>query len=107
MIRREPIGIVGQIAPWNYPLMMAVWKLAPALAAGNASVLKPSEQTPISTLRFAQLAAELIPPGVLNVITGEGEPVGAGIVRHPDVRMVSLTATSPRGKRWPAPRRRR
>ena len=90
-IRREPIGIVGQVAPWNYPLMMAVWKFAPALAAGNVSILKPSEQTPLSTLRLAELAADVIPPGVLNVITGDGEPVGAGIVRHPDVRMVSLT----------------
>src|SRR5215210_1664460 len=86
MLRREPIGIVGGIAPWNYPLMMAVWKLAPALAAGNVQVLKPSEQTPLSTLRFAQLAADILPPGVFNVITGDGEPVGAGIVRHPDVR---------------------
>ena len=91
MIRREPLGIVGGIAPWNYPLMMAIWKLAPALAAGNVQVLKPSEQTPFSTLRFAELAAEILPPGVLNVITGDGEPVGAGIVRHPDVRLVSLT----------------
>ncbi len=98
MIRREPIGVVGQIAPWNYPLMMAVWKFAPALAAGNTSVLKPSEQTPLSTLRFAQLAADIIPAGVLNVITGDGEPVGAGIVRHPDVRMVSLTGDVATGK---------
>jgi 1-pyrroline dehydrogenase len=98
MIRREPIGVVGQIAPWNYPLMMAVWKFAPALAAGNTSVLKPSEQTPLSTLRFAQLAADVIPAGVLNVITGDGEPVGAGIVRHPDVRMVSLTGDVATGK---------
>jgi 1-pyrroline dehydrogenase len=97
-IRREPIGVVGQIAPWNYPLMMAVWKFAPALAAGNVSVLKPSEQTPLSLLRFAQLAADVIPPGVLNVITGDGEPVGAGIVRHPDVRMVSLTGDVATGK---------
>ena len=97
-IRREPLGIVGQIAPWNYPLMMAVWKFAPALAAGNVSVLKPSEQTPLSMLRFAQLAAEAIPPGVLNVITGDGEPVGAGIVRHPDVRLVSLTGDVATGK---------
>jgi 1-pyrroline dehydrogenase len=97
-IRREPIGVVGQIAPWNYPLMMAVWKFAPALAAGNVSLLKPSEQTPLSTLRFAQLAADVIPPGVLNVITGDGEPVGAGIVRHPDVRMVSLTGDVATGK---------
>jgi 1-pyrroline dehydrogenase len=97
-IRREPIGVVGQIAPWNYPLMMAVWKCAPALAAGNVSVLKPSEQTPLSTLRFAQLASDVIPAGVLNVITGDGEPVGAGIVRHPDVRMVSLTGDVATGK---------
>jgi 1-pyrroline dehydrogenase len=97
-IRREPIGIVGQIAPWNYPLMMAVWKFAPALAGGNVSVLKPSEQTPLSTLRLAQLASDVIPAGVLNVITGDGEPVGAGIVRHPDVRMVSLTGDVATGK---------
>ncbi len=98
MLRREPIGIVGQVAPWNYPLMMAVWKFAPALAAGNVSVLKPSEQTPLSMLRFAELAADVIPPGVLNIITGHGEPVGAGIVRHPDVRMVSLTGDVATGK---------
>ena len=97
-IRREPIGIVGQVAPWNYPLMMAVWKFAPALAGGNVSVLKPSEQTPLSTLRLAQLASDVIPAGVLNVITGDGEPVGAGIVRHPDVRMVSLTGDVATGK---------
>ena len=98
MIRREPIGIVGQVAPWNYPLMMAVWKFAPALAAGNVSILKPSEQTPLSMLRFAELAADVIPAGVLNVITGDGEPVGAGIVRHPDVRMVSLTGDVATGR---------
>jgi len=98
MIRREPVGIVGQISPWNYPLMMAVWKIAPALAAGNVIVLKPSEQTPLTTLRMAQLAGEIFPAGVLNVITGDGEPVGAGIVRHPDVRMVSLTGDVATGK---------
>ena len=98
MLRREPIGIVGQVVPWNYPLMMAVWKFGPALAAGNVSVLKPSEQTPLSMLRFVELAADVIPPGVLNVITGDGEPVGAGIVRHPDVRMVSLTGDVSTGK---------
>jgi 1-pyrroline dehydrogenase len=97
-VRREPLGIVGGIAPWNYPLMMAVWKFAPALAAGNVQVLKPSEQTPLSTLRFAELAAEILPAGVLNVITGDGEPVGAGIVRHPDVRLVSLTGDVATGK---------
>ena len=98
MIRREPLGVVGGIAPWNYPLMMAVWKLAPALAAGNTQVLKPSEQTPLTTLRFAELAADVLPAGVLNVITGDGEPVGAGIVRHPDVRLVSLTGDVETGK---------
>jgi 1-pyrroline dehydrogenase len=98
MIRREPVGVVGQIAPWNYPLMMAVWKIGPALAAGNTVVLKPSEQTPLSTLVLARLAGEILPPGVLNVITGDGEPVGAGIVRHPDVRMVSLTGDVATGK---------
>jgi 1-pyrroline dehydrogenase len=98
MIRREPVGVVGQIAPWNYPLMMAVWKIGPALAAGNVVVLKPSEQTPLTTLMLAEYAAEIFPPGVLNVITGDGEPVGAGIVRHPDVRMVSLTGDISTGK---------
>ena len=97
-IRREPIGIVGGIAPWNYPLMMAVWKMGPALAAGNVQIVKPSEQTPLTTLRFAELAAEILPAGVLNVITGDGEPVGAGIVRHQDVRMVSLTGDVATGK---------
>jgi 1-pyrroline dehydrogenase len=97
-LRREPIGIVGGIAPWNYPLMMAVWKLAPALAAGNVQVLKPSEQTPLTTLRFAQLAAEILPPGVFNVVTGDGVPTGEAIVKHRDVRMVSLTGDVETGK---------
>jgi 1-pyrroline dehydrogenase len=97
-LRREPIGIVGGIAPWNYPLMMAVWKLAPALAAGNVQVLKPSEQTPLTTLRFAQLAADILPPGVLNVVTGDGVPAGEAIVKHPDVRLVSLTGDVETGK---------
>jgi aminobutyraldehyde dehydrogenase len=98
MIRREPLGIVGGIAPWNYPLMMAVWKLAPALAAGNVQVLKPSEQTPLSLLRFAELAKDAIPAGVLNVVTGDGVPVGERIVTHPDVRLVSLTGDVETGK---------
>jgi 1-pyrroline dehydrogenase len=98
MIRREPIGIVGGIAPWNYPLMMAIWKLAPALAAGNVQILKPSEQTPLTTLRFVQLAADVLPPGVLNVVTGDGVPVGERIVTHPDVRLVSLTGDVETGK---------
>src|SRR5213592_2514225 len=97
-VRREPVGIVGGIAPWNYPLMMAVWKLAPALAAGNVQVLKPSEQTPLTTLRFAQLAADILPAGVLNVVTGDGVPAGEAIVKHPDVRLVSLTGDVETGK---------
>jgi 1-pyrroline dehydrogenase len=97
-LRREPIGIVGGISPWNYPLMMAVWKLAPALAAGNVQVLKPSEQTPLTTLRFAQLAADILPAGVLNVVTGDGVPAGEAIVKHPDVRLVSLTGDIETGK---------
>jgi 1-pyrroline dehydrogenase len=98
MVRREPVGVVGQIAPWNYPLMMAIWKIGPALAAGNTIVLKPSEQTPLTTLMMAELAADIFPRGVLNVITGDGEPVGAGIVRHPGVDMVSLTGDVATGK---------
>src|SRR5205809_5495516 len=100
MHRRVPLGVVGGITPWNYPLMMAVWKFSPALAAGNTQVLKPAEQTPLTTLRFFQLAteAEILPPGVLNVLTGDGVPVGGGIVKHPDVRMVSLTGDVETGK---------
>jgi 1-pyrroline dehydrogenase len=97
-IRRESLGVVGSIAPWNYPLMMAAWKLAPALAAGNTVVLKPSEWTPLTALRFAEIAAEILPEGVLNVITGDGEPVGAGLVRHAGVAMVSLTGDVATGK---------
>ncbi len=98
MIRREPIGIVGGICPWNYPLMMAVWKLGPALAAGNLQILKPSEQTPLSLLRFVQLAQDVIPPGVLQVVTGDGVPVGQRLVEHPAVGMVSLTGDVETGK---------
>ena len=98
MIRREPIGIVAGIAPWNYPLMMAVWKFSPALAAGNVQVLKPSEQTPLTLLRFMELAADVIPAGVLNVITGDGVPAGEALVKHPDVRLVSLTGDVETGK---------
>src|SRR5437016_1398668 len=83
MIRREPVGVVGSIAPWNYPLMMAIWKIGPALAAGNCVVLKPSEWTPLSALRMAELAAEIFPAGVLNVIPGDGEPGRAGHGRPP------------------------
>jgi 1-pyrroline dehydrogenase len=98
MIRREPLGVVAGIAPWNYPLMMAVWKLAPALAGGNVTILKPSEQTPLSLLRFAELAQDVIPAGILNVVTGDGVPTGQRLVEHPDVRLVSLTGDVATGK---------
>jgi betaine-aldehyde dehydrogenase len=98
IIRREPIGVVGQIAPWNYPLMMAGWKIGPALAAGNTVVLKPAETTPLTTLRLAELAAELLPKGVLNVIAGHGDPAGQALVTHPEVDMVSLTGSVETGK---------
>ena len=91
MIRRDPVGVVGSIAPWNYPLMMAAWKIAPAIAAGNTLVLKPSEQTPLTALRLGALLAELMPPGVVNIVCGRGEPVGTALAGHPRVRMVSLT----------------
>ncbi len=98
MIRREPVGVVGQIAPWNYPLMMAIWKVGPALAAGNTVVLKPSEQTPMTTALLAEIAAEHLPSGVLNVICGHGEAAGAPLVRHPRVAMVSLTGDVATGR---------
>jgi 1-pyrroline dehydrogenase len=99
MIRREPIGVVGQITPWNYPLMMAAWKISPALAAGNTVVLKPSEMTPLTTLRMAEIAADILPPGVLNIVTGYGDPVGAAISAHPRIRMVSITGSVESGKK--------
>lgn len=99
MIRRDPIGVVASIAPWNYPLMMAAWKLAPALAAGNTVVLKPSEQTPLTTLKLAEFMAEIFPPGVVNVITGVGESVGSTLIHQPAVRMISLTGDVATGKR--------
>jgi 1-pyrroline dehydrogenase len=98
LVRREPIGIVAGITPWNYPLMMAVWKLGPALAAGNVQILKPAEQTPLSLLRFAELAQGVIPAGVLQVITGDGVPVGSGLVEHPAIGLVSLTGDVETGK---------
>jgi betaine-aldehyde dehydrogenase len=97
-IRREPIGVAGLIAPWNYPLMMAIWKIGPALATGNTIVLKPSELTPLTALKMAELAAEIFPPGVFNVVTGDGLPVGDTLVRHPDVGIVSLTGDVNTGK---------
>ncbi|MDX7679761.1 gamma-aminobutyraldehyde dehydrogenase [Aeromonas caviae] len=99
MIRRDPIGVVGSIAPWNYPLMMAAWKMAPVLAAGNTVVLKPSEQTPLTALRLAELASELFPRGVINIVCGRGESVGAPLVEHPLVRMVSLTGDIATGQK--------
>jgi betaine-aldehyde dehydrogenase len=98
IIRREPIGVIGQITPWNYPLLMAVWKFGPAIAAGNTVVLKPAETTPLTTLKLAELAAEILPAGVLNVITGHGDPTGQALVTHPKVAMLSLTGSVGTGK---------
>ncbi len=97
MIRREPVGVIGQIAPWNYPIMMAIWKIGPALATGNTIVLKPAPTTPLSTIRLAEIAAEFLPKGVLNVIAGGNDP-GAALVVHDDVDMVSLTGSVETGK---------
>jgi 1-pyrroline dehydrogenase len=97
-LRRDPIGVVASIAPWNYPINMATWKVGPALAAGNTVVLKPSELTPLTALRLAEITADILPPGVFNVITGQGETAGASLVRHPDVAMVSLTGDVAPGK---------
>ena len=97
-IRREPLGVTAGICPWNYPLMMAIWKVAPALAAGNVSILKPAELTPQTTLRVAELSADIFPPGVINVITGRGSVVGAALVKHPDVSLVSITGDTSTGK---------
>ena len=93
MIRRDPVGVVASIAPWNYPLMMVAWKIAPALAAGNTVVLKPSEQTPLTALRLVELANDIFPAGVLNLVFGRGQTVGNPLVTHPKVRMVSLTGS--------------
>lgn len=97
MVRRDPLGVVASIAPWNYPLMMLAWKIAPALAAGNTVVLKPSELTPLTALRLAELAREIFPAGVLNILFGRGATVGTPLVTHPRVRMVSLTGSIPTG----------
>ncbi|HEV2441563.1 MAG TPA: gamma-aminobutyraldehyde dehydrogenase [Steroidobacteraceae bacterium] len=99
LIRRDPVGVVASIAPWNYPLMMAAWKLAPAIAAGNTVVLKPSEQTPLTALKLAEALAESLPAGVVNVICGRGEPVGKTLASHPRVRMVSLTGDVSTGQK--------
>ncbi len=98
MIRRDPVGVVASIAPWNYPLMMAAWKLAPALAAGNCVVIKPSEITPLTALRLAELAKDIFPAGVLNVLFGRGKTVGDPLTGHQKVRMVSLTGSIATGE---------
>jgi len=99
IIRRDPIGVVASIAPWNYPLYMASWKLGPALATGNTVVLKPSSRTPLTALRFAETLAEVFPPGVVNVLSGTGADIGDALVGHPKVRMVSITGDTATGKR--------
>jgi betaine-aldehyde dehydrogenase len=99
MIRREAIGVIGSIAPWNYPLQMAAWKVLPAVAAGNTIVLKPSELTPLTSIRFAELATEAgIPAGVINVLSGPGRTIGAALMRHPDVDMLSFTGSTRVGR---------
>jgi 1-pyrroline dehydrogenase len=99
LIRREPVGVVASIAPWNYPLYMAGWKIGPALAAGNTVVLKPSARTPLTALRLAELAADVLPPGVLNVLVGTGDAIGPALVAHPKVEMISLTGDTDTGKK--------
>jgi aminobutyraldehyde dehydrogenase len=99
MIRRDPLGVVASIAPWNYPLMMAAWKLGPALAAGNTVVLKPSEMTPLTTLKLAELIADIFPSGVVNIINGRGESVGATMISQPQVQMISITGDISTGQK--------
>jgi 1-pyrroline dehydrogenase len=98
MIRREPLGVTVGICPWNYPLMMAIWKIGPALAAGNTSIIKPAQITPLTTLHLAELAADIFPPGVFNVVTGRGAVIGDALTRHPAVRLVSVTGDTATGK---------
>ncbi|MFJ4264799.1 aldehyde dehydrogenase family protein [Paenarthrobacter nicotinovorans] len=98
VIVREPLGVVGVVTPWNYPLLMAAWKIAPILAAGNTIVLKPSEQTPLTTLKFAELIADLLPAGVFNVVTGLGPEVGGRLSEHPNVDMIALTGSVNSGR---------
>jgi len=99
MIRRDPVGIIGSIAPWNYPLMMMAWKLAPAIVGGNTVVFKPSEQTPLTALKMARLLADILPEGVVNVILGRGETVGNTLINHPKIGMVSITGDIATGKK--------
>jgi len=98
MIRREPLGVTAGICPWNYPLMMAIWKVGPALAAGNVSVIKPAEITPRTSLRLAELSQGILPPGVLNIVTGHGSEIGDQLVKHSKVRLVSVTGDTATGK---------
>jgi len=98
VILREPLGVIGVVTPWNYPLLMAAWKIGPILAAGNSLVLKPSEQTPLTTLKFAELVSDLLPPGVLNVVTGVGPVVGSRLSQHPDLAMIALTGSVNSGR---------
>ena len=99
MIRRDPVGVVASIAPWNYPLMMMAWKVAPAIGAGNTVVFKPSEQTPLSALKLAGIFAEVLPEGVVNVILGWGETVGSALINHPGVAMISITGDIATGRK--------
>jgi len=99
IIRRDPIGVVASIAPWNYPLYMASWKLGPALATGNTVVLKPSARTPLTALAFGKILSDILPAGVVNVLSGAGSEIGDALVGHPKVRMVSITGDTVTGKR--------
>jgi aminobutyraldehyde dehydrogenase len=99
MIRRDPLGVIASIAPWNYPLMMAAWKLGPALAAGNTVVLKPSEMTPLTTLKLGELIADIFPAGVVNILNGRGESVGAPMISQPQVQMISITGDISTGQK--------
>ena len=98
-VRREPLGVVLGITPWNFPLWQAIWKLGPALAAGNTVVIKPAELTPLATTRFAELAQQILPPGVLNVVHGAGGVIGDALVRHAEVNLVSFTGSTAAGRR--------
>lgn len=99
MIRRDPVGIIGSIAPWNYPLLMMAWKLAPAIAGGNTVVFKPSEQTPLTALKMAKLLADILPEGVVNIVLGRGETVGNALINHPRINMLSITGDIATGKK--------
>jgi acyl-CoA reductase-like NAD-dependent aldehyde dehydrogenase len=104
-VRRRPLGVVGAITPWNFPVLLAVWKIAPALLAGNTVVLKPSPFTPLATLKLGEVLRDVVPAGVLNVVSG-GDALGGWMTSHPAVRKISFTARSPPARRWPPPRRR-